>query len=288
MASSVRLFSLFLAFSLFYLRLAAQPALLFEISGKNLAKTSFLFGTIHMICPEDFHFSDSVKTRIRKADEVLLEIYSPSPAAEEAEIQKHLFLEKGKHLNDHLSKPDSAYLDGWLRKNLNVGLQEIGKMKPLGILSSMYLWMLNCQPEFYEASISNLAREYKKNIAGLETIEQQMGFLDKVPVAEQVSQLVSIVRNPEKAQAEFQELVNLYKQQDNEKLYTLLQNSETGSGELSGELLDKRNQNWISSIRNRMKTSSCFIAVGAGHLGGPFGLVALLKKDGYKIKPIRW
>ncbi|MCA6473216.1 MAG: TraB/GumN family protein, partial [Chitinophagaceae bacterium] len=38
-------------------------ALLWEISGNGLTQPSYLFGTIHMICKEDFVLSDIVKEK---------------------------------------------------------------------------------------------------------------------------------------------------------------------------------------------------------------------------------
>ena len=52
------------------------------------------------------------------------------------------------------------------------------------------------------------------------------------------------------------------------------------------KLVDKRNINWINQLPNLMKESSCFVAVGALHLGGKNGLIKLLEKEGYKVKAI--
>jgi uncharacterized protein YbaP (TraB family) len=57
-----------------------------------------------------------------------------------------------------------------------------------------------------------------------------------------------------------------------------------GSQEL---LLDRRNRNWIPIMESAMKKSSTFFAVGAGHLAGSQGVLELLRKQGYKVKPIQ-
>ena len=43
-------------------------------------------------------------------------------------------------------------------------------------------------------------------------------------------------------------------------------------------LLDKRNMNWVKQMNEILPKQNIFIAVGAGHLGGPKGLIELLKK----------
>ena len=51
-------------------------------------------------------------------------------------------------------------------------------------------------------------------------------------------------------------------------------------------LLDNRNKNWVGQLKDIMKTSSVFVAVGAGHLVSKAGLIALLRKEGYTVKPL--
>jgi uncharacterized protein YbaP (TraB family) len=53
------------------------------------------------------------------------------------------------------------------------------------------------------------------------------------------------------------------------------------------EFLSKRNQNWVPKIKESISSKKCFIAVGAGHLGGPNGLIRLLQKEGYTLTPVQ-
>ena len=49
------------------------------------------------------------------------------------------------------------------------------------------------------------------------------------------------------------------------------------------ELLINRNKNWIPHMSTMMTAGPTFFAVGAGHLGGPMGVVNLLREEGYKV-----
>ncbi|MNX99368.1 TraB family protein [compost metagenome] len=51
-------------------------------------------------------------------------------------------------------------------------------------------------------------------------------------------------------------------------------------------MLDNRNNNWVKNMPELMKKESVFFAVGAAHLGGEEGVINLLKKAGYSVKPI--
>ena len=51
-------------------------------------------------------------------------------------------------------------------------------------------------------------------------------------------------------------------------------------------LLDNRNVNWLKIMPEMMQKESVFFAVGAAHLAGDLGVINLLKKAGYTVKPI--
>ena len=52
------------------------------------------------------------------------------------------------------------------------------------------------------------------------------------------------------------------------------------------KLVDNRNAAWLKKLPSMLKDASCFVAVGAMHLGGKNGLVKQLQKAGYKIKAV--
>ena len=56
---------------------------------------------------------------------------------------------------------------------------------------------------------------------------------------------------------------------------------------LAERLLDNRNRTWLPKIENYLQNAQpCFVVVGAAHLGGPNGLIALLKGRGYSIEQL--
>ncbi|MDE6062759.1 MAG: TraB/GumN family protein [Duncaniella sp.] len=59
-----------------------------------------------------------------------------------------------------------------------------------------------------------------------------------------------------------------------------------GDEEWSERMLNKRNANWVRMMAGLLPTASILIAVGAGHLPGEKGLISLLRKEGYTVKPV--
>ena len=63
--------------------------------------------------------------------------------------------------------------------------------------------------------------------------------------------------------------------------------SEFTAGENKAILLDNRNRNWVEQLSKIMPKTSVFVAVGAGHLPGEMGVIELLRKAGYTVRPLQ-
>ena len=81
-------------------------------------------------------------------------------------------------------------------------------------------------------------------------------------------------------------MVTVYKSQQLSEIERLFKDSEFGMEDHQDILLDDRNKNWVAQLKNLMHTNTLFVAVGAGHLVGPQGLINLLRKEGYTLRPI--
>jgi uncharacterized protein YbaP (TraB family) len=140
--------------------------------------------------------------------------------------------------------------------------------------------------ESYEMNFVKMASEQKKELLGLERVEDQVAVFDAIPDSLEIRSIMNMVNDFESQKKEFTRMSSLYKAQNLDSLYQLLVASPEmmGSQEL---LLDRRNRNWIPIMESAMKKSSTFFAVGAGHLAGSQGVLELLRKQGYKVKPIQ-
>jgi len=113
----------------------------------------------------------------------------------------------------------------------------------------------------------------------------QIGIFDGIPYKDQAQMLLDAIASDNPDGEEFQELINLYKEQDVEGLYKMMQGDETVA-EYEDALLTTRNKNWIPIMSDLMSKDVTFFAVGAGHLGGPQGVINLLREEGYTLTPI--
>lgn len=261
-------------------------ALLWEISGNSLKQPSYLFGTIHMICKEDFTFSELAKQKFNASKQVYLELDMDDPKLQPV-MMGLMQLPGNESLRNKLGENNFNKLDSFLKKQTNMNLAVFDRFKPMMVMSLLAQRLLSCAAmESYEMNFVKMASEQKKELLGLERVEDQVAVFDAIPDSLEIRSIMNIVNDFESQKKEFTRMSSLYKAQNLESLYQLLVASPEmmGSQEL---LLDRRNRNWIPIMESAMKNSSTFFAVGAGHLGGSQGVLELLRKQGYVVKGIK-
>lgn len=264
---------------------AQEKSLLWKISGNGLSKPSYLFGTIHLICPNDFLMSDSTKAAFGKTEQVYLELDMDDPTMMPKMMKTAMFSD-GKKLKDYLKPEDATLLNDYFKEKMKMGIDQINGMKPFTVMSLLYMTLLNCQPQSYEMTFTQMASSAKKEMLGLESIEFQMGIFDQIPYEKQASLLADMVRKKESSAKEFGDMVELYKTQDVEALLKMMDQSDWDFNGYEDVLLDNRNAAWIPVMEKAMEAKPTFFAVGAAHLGGEKGVLSLLKKKGYQVKAV--
>ena len=262
-----------------------ENSLLWEISGNGLSKPSYVFGTIHMICKEDFFMPDVVKQKFESSQHVFLEMDMDDPKMQ-GKMMKLAMLPAGENLKK-LFGNDYPMVDSFFKAKAGMGLAVFNQFKPMMVMSMLYLKMLPCtQTESYETTFMAMAKQQQKDLKGLETIEDQMQVFDNIPDSVEVANILKMIKDFDAQVKQFADMVAVYKEQNIQKLYTSV-SSSPDLMEAQDDLLKKRNSNWIPVMEQYMKEGQSFFAVGAAHLGGDIGLIALLKKAGYKVKAIK-
>ena len=263
-----------------------EKSLLWEISGNGLTAPSYLYGTIHLVCPNDFVLSDSLKAKFGKAQQIVLEIDMDDPAMM-AKMMQTMYMKDGKKLKILLNEADYTQLSAYVKDSLGMGIGFIETMKPFAAMSLFYTKMLRCAPQSYEMVLMQMAQASKKEVLGLETIESQMAIFDKIPYEKQAQMLMQLVKKSQEAAAEFKDLVKLYKKQDVDELEKTMDKSSFEFEGYENDILYNRNAAWIAEIEKLAAKKPTLFAVGAAHLGGKKGVLALLRKAGFRVRAVR-
>jgi uncharacterized protein YbaP (TraB family) len=264
--------------------------LLWKISGNGLEKTSYLFGTIHMLCADDAFLSNNMKKAISNCDEVYFEVDMDNFFEMIGVIGK-MKMKGDTTLQDLLSKEDYKKVKTYFEsKSSMLPFSMLETFKPMLAASTLEEGSMPCDnTAMMEQVIMDEAKQHNKKIKGLETMEYQAGVLDTIPYKLQAQQLVTYIDSAdtgEKEDLQMKEMFDAYRSQDLKKLENLMVETDPGLAGFTDVLLYHRNQNWVKKLKSLLPEKSLLIAVGAGHLPGEKGLISLLRKEGYTVTPV--
>ena len=287
----VRRHFLLLAAGLFTacLAFAQTPhTLLWQISGNGLSRPSYLFGTMHVLCADDATLSDSLKSVIAGCDEIYFEI-DLSDMSALMNSMKYMRMNDSKKLSDLLSADDYQKVKHYFDQHagmLPFGMLE--RFKPLLISSLIEEQDLSCQTtDGMEFMIMKEGRPYKKTVKGLETAEFQAALFDSIPYEQQAKDLVNYIDSMDEYKKATIELASLYKEQDLDKIDELTLKGDPGMNGYMDLLLYDRNRKWAKALKGLLPGKSLLVAVGAAHLPGDNGVINLLRKEGYTLRPVK-
>jgi uncharacterized protein len=272
-------------------------SLLWEISGKGLKQPSYLFGTIHLICKDQAVLSDELLAIIKNVDKIYFEINMENMMGQAISMMSKMNMKDGATLKTLLSADDYELVKKYFTEKASMlPFTMVERMKPLFSQSMLAKETMECDgTDGMEMKImaANKENEEKKPTDGLETIGFQMDIFDSIPVKEQAEALVKSIKSLQNGEKEnevesLSALTKLYKTQNLDKLVTLMNSDKDAlTYKYADLMLYKRNSNWIPVIENVLTKQTGLFAVGAAHLGGKGGVIDLLKKAGYTIKPLK-
>ena len=265
---------------------ADDNSLLWEISGNGLAAPGYLFGTFHLLCKDDIHFGEALKQAITNSKEVYLELDLDDPATLMGGLML-MNMKGGKKLKDLYTEEEYKRVSTFFKDSLKTPIGLFQQMKPEFLAALLYPKMMPCNTSAsVEESIMQLAKAGGKQIKGLETMAFQASIFDSIPYEKQAEELLHTIDSMEQARIYFGLMLTAYKEQRFDKIENIINDPGFGSTENQDVLLDNRNKNWVEQLKEIMKKGPVFTAVGAGHLVGKNGLIALLRAEGYTVRAL--
>lgn len=263
--------------------------MLWKITGNDLERPSWLFGTIHMLCEEDAVLSPNLQKAIRACDEVFLEV-DMDDLFEMMGVMGNMRMKGDTTLRDLLSVDDYARVRAYFdARPIALPFTLIETFKPLLAASTLQEGDMPCdKTAILEQVIIGEARRHGKQVQGLETMAYQAGILDSIPYKLQAEQLVAYIDSARTGVAGInliRDLFDAYRSQDLSRLEALTVETDPALLSFTDIMLYHRNQNWVRKLKTLLPQRSLVIAVGAGHLPGEKGLIELLRRAGYTVTP---
>ena len=252
-------------------------------------RVSHLFGTMHVSDPEVTALPAPVAEAFDKSEQFVMEAL-PEP---EQLLQMYgmMFFADGDQLSDHVAAPiferATAILSAY-----QLPPEAVARMKPWAAFLTMSYppEQARSANEALDLVLLARAKQNGAEVAGLESLTEQADLFDQFTLPEQVRLLTDTVCHYELGQREFAGLKAFYLRQDLGALYRYSQRY-TASGEpiykrLMQALLVDRNSRMAERMRPMLEQGGAFIAIGALHLAGEEGVLALLEKQGYQLQAV--
>ena len=248
---------------------------------------NWLLGTIHSEDERVLEFPPVLEQALKQADTVALELL---PDAEMlARLDAAMRLPEGQALSDHLDKAlyesvRSAFV------GYGVDADDIERLRPWAAAMTL------SQPpvrtgRFMDLLLARTAAEYGAISVALETLDEQLAFFTGLGENAHLALLRQAVEDREYARDEFEALLRAYLESDLDALQAqaqrqLSQLPESVQREFRVHGIERRNMEMARRSQPLLDRGASLIAVGALHLGGPKGMVALLRARGNRVDAI--
>jgi len=278
------LFALFFNYSI-NAQVNNKTSLLWKISGKGISKPSYLFGTFHIICKDDFIISDSLKQKLLATEMLFEEMKIDDP---DLQMQMMLKLRSDTTIESLLDSAAFKKLAKQFQNITGISISFFNSYKPFMLSSMLAQKMISCKDAIQpETEFIKIVKKNNIPVNGLESVDDELSAIKKIPLDSQINTIIKMVNNFDSAKQMMQEMITIYKKRDPQALYSFMKTNGLDN-DFETAMLAERNNKWLPIIIANIKKQASFFAFGAGHLSGENGIINLLKKQGYTVNPVAY
>ncbi len=269
---------------------SGEPAMIWIAEGDT--NRVYLLGSIHVLRETDHPLPGAVEVVYDDAERLVMEIDMDDidPVAALQVLMSHGVLEGDTTLQDIMG-PETYAQARASAAEINIPMELLDKTKPwlaAVTVQEMIMMRVGFKAEYgIEMYLTNKATADGKPITGLETVEQQLGFLDSLPTETQISWLLQSIVEAQNLEMLVDEMVVAWRSGDVKFLEEKLLFEMDAYPELRDAILIDRNKSWVEPIMALLDDSDDYlIVVGVAHLVGDNGVPDLLLKQGVRIKQL--
>jgi uncharacterized protein YbaP (TraB family) len=278
----------------------AQPAHMPFYVATRGQTTLYLLGTLHVGFPDDYPasmpFRRPILAALDASPTLALEISPDDLLVSQDEVSRYGIC-RVPCLQRAL--PDALWkrLEARLRNNPAM-LADISRSRPW--LASMLVETVDTlkagfQTEYgSETQLQNVYLRPRGRVVGLETISEQISAFTRLTQAQQREMLAQdLVQSPAENIADVKELHRLWRIGDADALKAWddaksekIARSKALAAQIDNRVVYDRNYRFVArAVLLAAPNRPIFVAIGALHLGGNRGVLALLRKRGFVVEP---
>lgn len=265
---------------------SAAQGVLWQITRPGLMP-SYLFATVHLEDPRIIDLPPPVRAALAQAHSLTLEV-DLEPANIDS-LRRAMYFRDGRSLATVLGPQLFSQVLPLLAR-YRVNEAQAQAMKPWAVLTT-----LSMPPPrtgvFLDFALYQAARRAGKPIYGLERMDEQIAYFDTMPLADQRALVRDAVKQYASLDVMLGQMRRAYLARDLDALAAINRRFQRGSDpalvqRFMRRFITERNRLMAERMQPRLREGGAFVAVGALHLPGPEGLIALLRARGYRLEAI--
>ena len=260
--------------------------LLWKISGNGLEKPSYLYGTMHLTDERVFNLGDSLYKAIENSDGFAMEIDPDALTEMMIDEAKKSILEARK-IKDMLSEKEFKKYGPALSRKLNkdeddITTEDVFREKNKWVEES---YRKGKMITFLDTYLFDIARRQGKWTGGVEDIDDHKNALDYLIDESDIQELAADIdnENDERGAVTMEQMIKYYTDNNLNAIDSI---SGFQDSLFHDALLTSRNKKMAMRMDSLGRERSMVFAVGAAHLPGSDGVIALLKQKGFTVTPV--
>ena len=256
------------------------------------AHTLYLGGTVHLLRANDFPLPTESDLAYQDSSELVFEtdLESMNDFAVQARLMQQLSYGDGRSLKTVLSEEAYSALEMYTA-SIGLPLPMLEKFKPGMIISTLQVLefqKIGFTPMGVDANFNALAAKDAKAVGQLESIDEQIGFLATMGEGNESEFILLSLQDLAETASTMDDMIAAWRTGNNDLLSELfVKEMLEEAPEVYDSLLKQRNLNWLPQIETMLSDAKTeFVLVGAAHLVGTDGLLALLEAKGYRVSQL--
>jgi uncharacterized protein YbaP (TraB family) len=263
--------------------------LLWRVS-KAGVQPSYVFGTIHLADPRVLDIPDAVGRALSRSKRYYMESFLGEREA--ARFFEAAQFEDGRRLEPLIGAESYAKVAGMLRDR-QVPDEVIARMKPWAALANFTVTPEDYEKTTLDQKLLELARERRLRVTGLEGIEEQISVFDRIPIDTQVELLKHALAHRDELAAMIEPTIQAWMKRDLEGIHAVNDRIAVRFPEMAEHyrvlfrrVVENRSIVMAHRLFMPLREGRAFIAIGANHLYGEQGMLALIEQQGYRIERV--